>query len=98
MTITIVAGQIPSVIKDPDSVLDYSVDWSPWLTERSDTITSIAVTASGVTVNSSAFQSGIVTVWLSGGVTGYGGYVTCEITTAGGRTDDRSFSLQIQNT
>ena len=37
------------------------------------------------------------TVWLSGGIAGQAYTVTNRITTSGGRTDERSFTIQIQD-
>lgn len=38
---------------------------------------------------------GVVTAWLRGGVAGSTLAVTCQVVTTGGRTDERSFYLQI---
>ena len=77
---------------DPDSVLDYVVDWSAWLAE-SETITGHTITKSGtVTVDSSSESDGAVTVWLSGAADRRA-TVTCRITTNQGRIDDRSLTL-----
>jgi len=86
--------------KDPDAVLDYTVDWTAWL-PSGDTIT-----ASTFTVNSDADNAVVVddqlndahttTVWLSGGVAGQKYTVTNHITTAAGRQDDRSLTITIK--
>lgn len=83
--------QPSQIIRDPDSVLDYPWDWEKWL--AGDTITSHTVTldpVDGLTVDSSTHTDSAVTVWLSGGTDGEDTKVTCRITTAGGRTDERS--------
>ena len=82
--------------KDPNAVLDYAFDWTAWLA-AGETITTATITATGVTVDSQSEASGVVTVWLSGGVVGVFGSVTCEIATTGGRTDDRTIRLTIQD-
>jgi len=82
-----------SYIKDPDSVLDYAIDWSAWL--DTDTITDSDWTATdGITVDSNTFTDTVSTVWLSGGTAGDTYTVTCHITTAAGRQDARSIKIK----
>lgn len=88
-----------SFVKDPNAVLDYTFDWSDWLA-TGDTISTRSVTAdSGITVDSSAIiaSSTAVQVWLSSGTAGKRYDVTCRITTAGGRTDDRTIAIEVEN-
>lgn len=98
MTTTyVIDGSGKSTIdKDPDAVLDYSVDWSAWLTAVSDTISTFSVVTTGVTIASSSFVGAITTAWISGGTVGEKVQVTFRITTTGGRTDDRSIYLKIK--
>lgn len=86
----------PSIAKDPAAVLDYSFDWSAWLSGVSDAISSFSITASGVTVDSSARVGALVTVWCSGGIVDSTTSVTCRIVTTGGRTEDRTIYLLIR--
>lgn len=80
---------------DPDSVLDYSVDWTAWLAEG-ETITSYTFTAdTGLTVVSDSEADGVVTVWLTGGTAGRRYKVECQVTTDQDRTDERSFFLKV---
>lgn len=75
--------------RDDDSVLDYVFVWSAWL--NGDTIQSHTVAAdAGINVDSSVSDDSTVTVWLSGGVPGTKYAVTVQVTTAAGRTDDRT--------
>lgn len=84
-----------SIDKDPDAVLDYSVDWSAWL--DTDTIATSAWTAAtGITVDSDTNSTTIATVWLSGGTAGRNYAVTNRITTAAGRTDDRTIIIKVR--
>ena len=84
--------------KDPNSTLDYSVDWGPYLTPLLDTITTVTwITSTAITVVSQSHTDTIATVFLSGGVVDTTETVTCRIVTAGGRTDDRSIILKIVN-
>lgn len=83
------------IYKDPDAVLDYTVDWSAWL--GTDTIASVTwVVGAGVTEASSSNTSTTATIWLSGGIAGQAYGVTCRAVTAGGRTDDRSFRVVVK--
>ena len=81
--------------KDPNAVLDYSVDWSRWL--AGDEISASEwIVAVGLTKASETNSPTKTTVWLSGGVAGQGYSVTNRITTAGGRTEDRSFTIRVE--
>lgn len=73
--------------KDPSDVLDYQIDWSAAL--GTDTIASSTWTATGYTINSNSFTPTTTTVWLAGGPAGVN-KITNRITTAGGRTIERS--------
>lgn len=82
--------------KDPAGVLDYEFDWSAWLIDG-DTITSAAVTVpDGLTETAETHDATTVTVWLSGGTERTDYTVTCQITTANGRTDERSVKIQVR--
>lgn len=83
------------MLKDPDAVLDYAWDWSAWL--DGDTITSADVTGDGVTIASVTHDDTRVTAWISGGDVNTAVAVTCRVTTAAGRTDDRAVRLDIKN-
>ena len=88
-------------IKDPDSRLDYEVNWFAWL--NGDSISSVTwVVPTGITEGTgtyaSSFTGTTATVWLEGGTAGTVYQITCRITTALGRIDDFTFALSIQNT
>jgi len=84
-------------VKDPDAVLEYTVDWSVWL-ESGETIGSHSVIAdTGITVDSSAIvDNTAVMIWLSDGTVGQYYRVTCRIVTTAARTDDRSITIQVE--
>lgn len=84
----------PFIDKDPNAVLDYSIDLTDWL--GTDSIASVTATGTDVTVNSAAHAGKIITAWLSGGT--IGATATCRFrwTTAEGRTDDRTIYLKIK--
>ena len=84
--------------KDPNSVLDYKIDWTNWLayTSPADTISTSSWTAdSGITIDSSSKTTRKATVWLSGGTVGGEYEVTNRIVTAAGRTVDRSIWISV---
>lgn len=85
---------IPGFDKADDEVLDYAVDWSAWL--GVDTITtSIWSVSTGLTVDSESETTTEATVWLSGGTNNKIYLVTNQITTANGRTAERSFNITL---
>jgi hypothetical protein len=78
--------------KTPEGILDYVIDWSAWL--DSDTIsTSVWSVDSGLTNVSDSNTTTAATIWLSGGEDGTSYNVRNTITTAGGRTEIRSFKI-----
>ena len=82
-------------LKDPDAVLDYSVDWSAWLVDGDIIISSDWLPTTGITVVSSSFSTNATTVWVSDGVAGNKYGITNRITTSGGRTDDRTIYIKV---
>lgn len=84
------------IAKDPDAVLEYTLDWDAWLADA-DELSAIAFTVpTGVTKDSEEFTSDTATVWLSGGTAGDSYKVTCHITTSAGREDDRTFYVDVK--
>ena len=82
--------------KDPQAVTDYDFDWTDWL--GTDTIASHTVTVpSGLTKDSDSEASGVVTFFVSGGTPGKKYDVVCTVTTAGGRTDQRTMRIPVAN-
>ena len=85
-----------AIKKDPNAVLDYTVDWTDWLAPVADVVVSVDwVPSAGVTVVSSSNTSTTATAFVSGGVPDADEFVTCRITTAGGRTDDRTINFSM---
>lgn len=81
--------------KDPDAVLDYTINWATWL--GNDTISTSAWTPdSGITVDSDTNTTTTATVWLSGGTVGTSYAVTNHIVTAAGREDDRTITVRVR--
>ncbi len=95
---------MPSMIPhDPDARLPYRWDWGAadlmgktWL--DGDTITAATVVSSdpSVTVSQVTHTDTTVTAWAEGGTEGKAVDLTCHITTAGGRQDDRTMTLSVQ--
>lgn len=88
--------------KDPDEVVDYSVNWGgddPRLETGETLLTSVFAVDSGtVTIDSTEFvASGMATVWLSGGAAGETCVIRNRVTTSGGRTWDQSTRLRIRS-
>ena len=82
-------------IKDPDAVLDYAVDWTDWL--GVDTIsTSTWTVATGLTKTADSKTTKVATIWLSGGTASAEYSVANKIVTAGGRTDERTLTIVVE--
>ncbi|MBI2818111.1 MAG: hypothetical protein HYX72_14345 [Acidobacteria bacterium] len=82
--------------KDPEATLDYAVDWTRWLS--GDTIqTSEWTVPAGLTQVNASNTTTKATIWLSGGTAGQSYTVTNRITTAAGRTDERSITIRVQD-
>ncbi len=84
--------------KDPDAVLDYSVDWTAWL--GGDEIASSEwLLEEGALLEKAADTSTATkaTVWLRGGQTGTAYLVTNRIVTTGGRADDRTITVKVED-
>jgi len=83
--------------KDPQAVLDYTIDWTKWLDEVGDSIaTSTWIVPTGLTKVTETNTTKLATVWLSGGTAGTNYTVTNRIMTVAGRTDDRSITIRVQ--
>lgn len=93
------AQSINTYTKDKDAIKDYTIDWgTEWLKEPEpdDTIaTSSWAVPAGLTKQSETNSTLIATVWISGGVPGTVYVLTNHITTAGGRTDERSITIRV---
>lgn len=78
--------------QDPDAYLDWSIDWSQWLS-NAETLADVTWTASDaqlITLDSDTFSSDTATVWVSDLTLGQVASATCHITTTLGREDDRT--------
>jgi len=88
-------------VKDPQAVLDFTVDWqggaTPFLATGETIATSTFTVASGLTKDSETNGDTTATVWVSGGTAQTSYLVTNTITTSAGRKDERSFSIRVRN-
>lgn len=81
--------------KAPAENLDYGFDWSAWL--GTDTLaTSTYTVPTGLTAGTAANTSTGTTQYMSGGALGQDYIVKNAITTAAGRTAERSAILQVR--
>ena len=82
--------------KDPNAVLDYTFDWSAWLAPIVDSISTAVFTLTGGLVQVSKTNTATTaTIFVSGGTVGTPATISCRITTAGGRTEDRTIKLTV---
>jgi len=80
--------------KDPDELLDYSIDWTARL--DGDTLSSVEwLLPSELTEDHKSQSGAVATIWLRGGTLGILHIVTCRVTTAGGRIMDQSALIKI---
>lgn len=89
----------PTIAKDPNATLDYSIDLSAWLAlVPGDTLVSAVWTvSSSLTKVSSSNTSTVAVVWLAGGRRTALEQATCQFTTTQGRVDERTIYLLIND-
>lgn len=81
-------------LKDPNALLDYSIDWSEWLATATDTISSSTwILSSPLVEFTSSFGTATTIVWISGGTAGEVYDAVNRIVTFGGRQEDRTIQL-----
>lgn len=93
----IVVGRLVggSFLHDPDSELDYALDWAPAL--GADTIVSSSWEASdgsGLVIGASEMEGSTTRIWLSGGTVGRH-FVDNTVVTASGQTLVRSVRVTV---
>jgi hypothetical protein len=87
---------IISFTKDPDEVLDYTLNWAARLVADDVISTSTWIVPDGVTKNSDNKTDKIVTIWLSGGTLNASYSLVNRIVTTAGRTMDQTCKLKIK--
>ncbi len=83
--------------KDPESILDYIIDWTGFLT-GGDSISSStwSVSSVDVSIDSDSFTANTTIAWISGGIDGFSYILTNHIVTTYGREDDKVIILQVE--
>lgn len=96
-----IRGPIKEFIKDPDAVLNYTLDWNgaspgPWLS-TGDTISTSTWTLSstGITQDSETETTTTTTITVSGGTAGEDYELTNRIVTVGGLATDRTIRIKV---
>ncbi len=86
-------------LKDPSSSVDYSVDWSEWLSASEAIVsTTWSIDPAGVlapTLGAETASGTTRSVFVSGGTLGERYRLSCHIQTDGDRTADRSVIIRI---
>jgi len=91
------------IVKDPESYLDYSIDWSDWLdlgdgiATSTWTIQSITGDSDPLTTDNNTRTLTTTTVWLAAGSASNNYRITNTITTASGLTDERYFRVFVKD-
>jgi hypothetical protein len=93
-------GSSKRFVKDPNAVLDFSIDWAAWL--GSDTIDTDPADCAwtvpaGITSTLQTNTTTAATIWLSGGTLGAEYDLVNRIVTAGGRTEDCTITIVMES-
>lgn len=80
--------------KDPDEVLDYTLDWSDRLGIDTIATSTWPDPPEDIVIDSDSFDMTSTLLWLSGGTVDTQYIFTNRIVTAGGRTMDQSVRLK----
>lgn len=89
-------GDIPfgDLYKDPSDVVDFDVDWSQFL--QANTISSIVVAGTDITVDSSSYSGNVVSFTLSDGTDGTTAKVVVKVVTSS-LTFERTIYIKVKN-
>lgn len=84
----------PIFTKDPNAILDFTVDWTTWL--NGDTIsTSVwTVTGAGVTTGTATSSTTAGTLWISTSSDNTDYFATNRIVTAAGRVNEQTITIK----
>ena len=92
------ATKIQTFRKDPHAVLDYVIDWGENYLGSGETISSATWKVdTGITEDSNSKTDTTTTIWLSGGTAGESYSIACKIVTSESRTDERTFTVRVEN-
>lgn len=87
---------IGAFVKDPNSTIDFAVDWVEWLNTGDNVSSSSWEVPAGLTVSSSSVTNNVTRAFLTGGIAGVDYLVTNRVTTQGARIEDRSILVQVR--
>jgi hypothetical protein len=86
-------------LKDPQSRVDYAIDWSPYLNGQVIETSDWSVTPDeegGIAVEEASFEPGRTAARLNGGVAGHLYSVSNQVTFSDGTADVRSITLRVE--
>jgi hypothetical protein len=86
-------------LKDPQSRVDYAIDWTGYLDGQVVTASSWAVRPSepgGIAVDAASFGLDRTAATLTGGRAGHVYSITNQVTLSDGRIDQRSLTLRVE--
>lgn len=86
-------------LKDPQSRIDYAIDWSLYTDGQAIVTSDWIVTPGeegGIAAEEASFEPGRTAVRLSGGVAGHLYSVSNQVTFSDGTTDVRSITLRVE--
>lgn len=89
-------------LKDPDAVLDYSIDWGSQYLDDGDIIatsewTTVPDEGGGLSIVGSSFDATTTRVKAAGGAAGKVYRLVNRVTTESGRSDDRSIVIRVES-
>lgn len=83
--------------KDPAGIIDYTVRWSSWLPSGDTISSSTWIVPAGITKVSEANTTTDAVIFLASGTVGQIYEVTNRIATGGGRQNDQTISILIED-
>jgi hypothetical protein len=102
VVVRVANSYVKSYVKDPTARLDYTWDWSDWLADIDDTMSTATpptvTLPDGLTAADPLVVDGpFVTQRVEGGTLESTYQMVCQITTAGGLIDQRTIYLTIKD-
>ena len=82
--------------QQPAEVIDYAVDFGPWVSDRNDNVVSYTASADAGVAISHSRTDNVVRVVVSGGTNGERYKVTVRASTAAGLTKEVEFWVRIK--
>ncbi len=86
-------------LKDPQSRVDYAIDWTPYLDGQTVAASIWAVSPDepgGIAVDEASFTPGRTAARLSGGIVGHSYRISNRVTLSDGSSDERSLALRVE--